>query len=114
MLANYKRTLELQTEAIEQQAERLDVVEFKVEIIFIYSLVCFCFCWRCTAQFLRLGQYSNNIKYQLQTLFFEMKHFYLWAGRGFGETVWSKVGMEDRQLCGENGSGAIRKENNDL
>ena len=41
MLANYKRTLELQTEAIEQQAERLDVVEFKVEINFIYSLVCF-------------------------------------------------------------------------
>ena len=37
VLANYKRTLELQTEAIEQQAERLDLVEFKVKIYTIYS-----------------------------------------------------------------------------
>ena len=37
VLANYKRTLELQTEAIEQQAERLDLVEFKVKIYIVYS-----------------------------------------------------------------------------
>ena len=43
-----------------------------------------------------------------------LKTFCTWLGRRFRKIVWSTIGMEDRQLCGENGSGAIRKENYDL